>query len=317
MVLSCVGLTGASGMLGAHLLARFARDGVRMRVTSRQRPSLPHTGETWLSWDLKAWRTPAELDRLFPDVEAMIHAGAPIPATPGAIPLRDLMDASARASLCLGEWCLARGIPLVFVSGAIVYAQPERAGICESDDLGCWRPRWDYSLSKLLSEQALRGLESAGLALCILRPASIYGAGMAERQMIPRFLETASSGAAIELMPPVDDRVNLVHADDVAEAVACALACGASGVFNIAAAVEVTIAEIAETCVDVAGRGSVSVKRVAAKRSPKISFGLDGSAARVTLGFAPQVGLRQGLARCLAARTNAHDGARRAEAGVR
>lgn len=317
MVLNRIGLTGASGMLGAHLLARLAQDGVATLATSRRRPVHLPAGAIWTSWDLREWRTPAELDRLFPGVEALIHAGAPIPAAPGSMPLRDLMDASVRASLCLGEWALARNIPLMFVSGAIVYAEPERAGICESDALACWLPRWDYSLSKLLSEQALQGLAQVGLALCILRPASIYGVGMAERLMIPRFLDTAARGQVIELAPPVDDRINLIHADDVAEVAVGALMRNATGLFNIAADTETTIAKIAETCVNVAGRGAVRVKPIPTQRSPKIRFGLDCSSARAELGFVTLVSLAQGLARCFAARADARDMARSAEAGGR
>ena len=62
MVLKRIGLTGASGMLGAHLLSRLAQDGVATLATSRRRPVNLPAGAIWTSWDLREWRTPAELD---------------------------------------------------------------------------------------------------------------------------------------------------------------------------------------------------------------------------------------------------------------
>lgn len=299
MVLRRVALTGASGMLARHLLAKLAAEGCECIATSRTEPAALPEGARWFSWDLREWRDEAELDRLFAGAEALIHNGAPVPERPEGLPLADLLDASVRATACLGHWARQRGLPMVFISGAIVYADPERDGIRETDATACWAPWWDYSLSKLLSEQVLEAFAGLGLELCILRPSSIYGSGMDARKLVPRWLDQARRGETISPAPPVDDRINLVHASDVAEAAVRVLERGVTGTFNLAAERPVTLREIAEACVAAAGSGAVRIDSDpdAAAQPAKTRFGLDCSAARERFGFAPELDFAAGLSR--------------------
>src|SRR5205085_5928207 len=91
-----------------------------------------------------------------------------------------------------------------------------------------------YGLSKLLAEQLLDSLVGQGLKLCVLRPSSIYGAGMPETRMVASMLARARRNEEIRLTPPVQDRINLVHASDVAAAAVAALKAEAWEIFNVA-----------------------------------------------------------------------------------
>lgn len=289
MVLKRVALTGGSGMLGRHLLALLVADGLEGLAPSRR------------EWDLADWRTPEELDLLFPGAQAVIHAGALVPEGSGADSSRALLDVNVRASACLGEWARKKGIPLVFISSATVYADPHKPGITEADakaavpGLGGF-----YAFSKLAAEQALQFLAGDGLSLCILRPSSIYGTGL-KSGLVARFLSAAERGETIRLAPPVDDRVNLLHASDAAVAALDALRRGARGVFNVAAASETGVLELARACVEAAGKGSVS-EEPGESRPPFVRFKLDCAAARAAFGFQPRIDLREGLARMAAGR---------------
>ena len=132
MVLSTIGLTGASGMVGRQLLALAATRAVRCRASSRSRPANLRASDTWTSWDLAAPTSVAELDATFGGVDALVHAGA-IVAPNRENGLLELLAANVGACLTVGEWANRRGIPVVFISGATVYADPTRVGIRESD----------------------------------------------------------------------------------------------------------------------------------------------------------------------------------------
>lgn len=116
-------------------------------------------------------------------------------------------------------------------------------------------------------------------------------------QMVAQFLSMAGSGGNIEVAPPAHDRVNVVHAADVATAALQALSRRATGIYNIAGPETPTIVEVAELCVEVTNSGSVRVTDAPANRPPIVRFDLDTTSARIELGFEPGIDLRDGLAR--------------------
>jgi len=203
-----------------------------------------------------------------------------------------------RACLCLARWALARGIPVVYLSGAIVYAEAEGPGPLNEEAAKITRtPGEFYAFSKLLAEQVFDNAAGSGLRAVNLRASSIYGAGMTPDKMITSFLKRADAGETIRLTPPTGDRINLIHAADIAAAIGGALDCDAWGTFNIAAATSVSIREIAEACTATVENGRIEIAEGVAGRPPIDRFSLDCSAARRTFGFESKVPLSQGLAR--------------------
>lgn len=295
MVLNRVALTGASGSLGRHLLATLAHAGIAVAAASRRRPADLAPGQTWHPLDLNEWQDLAALDRAFPDVEALLHAGAAVPAPGRALGRRELLDCNLRASLALFEWALDRGIPLVFISGAAVYAEAEGGRLTEASATTRRGIAGFYGLTKLLAEELIESLRGEGLEAAVLRPSSIYGAGMDAAKMIPRFLATAAAGETIELAPPIEDRVDLVHAGDVARLALAALRQQARGSYNVGGEGPVSVVELAEACVEVAGAGRVAVLPGEAPRPPVTRFDLDCGRARAELGYRPRIALKQGL----------------------
>ncbi len=258
------------------------------------------SGAHWRRWDLEEWKSDSELENLFPNVDAVIHLGASV-VTDAVNPddWHRILDANVRATLCLGSWALGKHIPIVFLSGAIVYTNPEEAGIRESAPKTVRGMGGFYGLSKSMAEDVLLHLAGAGLRVCILRPSSIYGFGLPERKLITNFLLLASCGSTIELVPPTDDEVDLLHVADVADAILGALAHEAWGVYNISSGTPTTIAKIAETCVKVAGQGQIAVKAVPAGRRRVSRFLTNSDAARRAFGFSPRISLEAGLTRML------------------
>lgn len=290
-----IGLTGASGMVGRAVLDLAGDNAIAVSATSRRAPQAAAGNVRWQAHDLCDWTDDRALDRLYPDCRALIHAGAVIPGHGAPVDDRAVIDGNVRACWNLGKWALARAIRVVYVSGSNVYAEPEGAHLAETAPLGPSAISGIYGLSKLMAENVFAELARQGLAVTVLRPASVYGPGLPRGKMIWRFLEMAAAGETIRLERPVDDRHNLVHARDLARACLLALAAGPGGVFNVAAPAAATVEEIARICVETVSRGSVEIDAAPSKRPAVTRFELDGSAAARELGYRPQVSVRDGI----------------------
>lgn len=291
MVLKKIGLTGATGMLGRHLDKALRYAGAEVVPVSR----LATLGDVSACWDLAEWREPGALDELFPGVHAIVHAGAMVQPS-GEVDKARMFDANVRACFNLGEWAISRNVPMVFISGAIVYADSLALEQQENAPLG-WRGLGGfYGFSKLLAEDVLMRLRQQGLKLAIVRPTSIYGFGITADKMVARFLAIAKAGDAINLTQPVLDRVDLIHAADVSRAVVAVLERGCWDTFNLSSGNPISVQELAEACVEVASGGRVSVSgEIPPGYIPSTRYSLDSALARRCLGWQAAIDVKQGL----------------------
>jgi UDP-glucose 4-epimerase len=295
MVLRKIALTGASGMVGYHILELLASRGISCIATSRSRSIPMQEGVSWFPWDLRENRDMEELDLLFTDVDGVLHLGAIVPNSEEVVKEKDIFDVNMRSCLLLGQWARMRKVPLVFLSSSTVYANQNKSGIKENDKKTYNGFGGFYGLTKLLAEEIFQHLQKEGLKLTILRPSSIYGYGLHHTKMIATFLHQASRGETIELYPPTDDRIDLIHGHDVARAMLDVLEKEVYGIFNIASGIPHTLLEIAQACVDVVGKGSIKIVQKRIKRKPLSRFVLCCDAARYAFMFSPQISLVDGV----------------------
>lgn len=291
MVLKKIGLTGATGMLGRHVRAALEDAGAEIISVSRERKEDKEAN----SWDLSNWRKLDELDHLFADVQAVIHVGAMV-QTNGQVDEGLMFNTNVRSCLNLGQWALCREVAVVHISSSTVYANISSNNISEDAQLGYNGLGGFYGLSKLLAEDVFTRLEQQGLKLAIVRPTSIYGYGLPIDKMISHFLAKAREGGVIELVPPVNDKIDFVHAADVALSILAILKTEAWDTFNIASGHLVTIKELAQACVSVTGRGSILInENTAQMRNPITRFALNTKRAKNQLGWEPKFDIQQGL----------------------
>ena len=291
MVLNKVGLTGATGMLGRHVRSTLEKAGVKVIAVTRASA----LGGEECGWDLADWKSLAELDALFEDVQAIVHAGAMV-QTSGPVDEGRMFNTNVQVCVNLGRWALMRGVPIVHISSATVYADVTSNALNEDAPL-----RWSglggfYGLSKLLAEDVFRSLSQQGLRLAIVRPSSLYGFGLPSSKMVSCFLAAANEGRTIELTPPVQDRIDFIHAADVALAILSILKLEAWDTFNIASDRTLSIKELAQTCVSITGRGSVMTGEDRSHaRDPVTKFALNTTRARNHLGWQSLIDIEQGL----------------------
>ena len=296
MVLEKVALTGASGTVGRSMIEILNNKNVGYIAASRSEPKAINRQSSWIKLDLSEWHTSTQLDESFPDVQALFHLGAFVPQK--AVDnnaYNHIFDVNVRSCLYLAEWATKRGIPVVFLSGATIYANPEQDDIKETDKKTTGGFGGFYGYSKFLAEKTLQYFIKDGLKLCILRPASIFGYGLPDNKMITKFLLTAAVNETIELEEPTEDKINLIHSYDVANAMVQALTCEAWGIYNIADKTSYSILDVAKVCVKIVGRGQVKVLKTEDRRKPISRFALNCDLATKAFGFAQTLDLQKGI----------------------
>ena len=276
-------------MLGRHIQTAFENSSVDVVSVSRAGDNLS------THWDLGKWLNSEELDNMFSSTQAVVHAGAFVQSC-GEVDQACMFDVNVRACFNLGQWALKRNIPMVYISGAIVYANPFAPLQDELSELGWSGLGGFYGFSKLLAEDALMRLRQQGLKVAIIRPTSIYGHGIDKEKMVSRFLTTAAADGVIELIEPIEDQVDLVHAADVASATLAVLRHESWDIFNVSSGHPVSISELAKECLGVAGCGSISIsgKRQTSYQS-RVTYSLDTTRAQERLGWQPAIDIRKGL----------------------
>ncbi|WP_263143736.1 NAD-dependent epimerase/dehydratase family protein [Pseudomonas sp. RIT-PI-AD] len=158
-------VTGASGFIGTHLLARLsARDDCRLRVLSRRPDPAFGSGCAVVQGDLA---DPRSLHALLDGADTLINLAWPS-GLQGPSAHRRMAEGLARA-------CLDSGVKrLLHVSTAMVVGRPGQRRVDE--DTTC-RPRSAYEHDKLAVEMQMRAALEGRLDFAVLRPTAVFGAG--------------------------------------------------------------------------------------------------------------------------------------------
>ncbi|RMH21050.1 MAG: NAD-dependent epimerase/dehydratase family protein [Gemmatimonadetes bacterium] len=187
-----VALTGATGFIGAALLAAFRARGWTVRALTR-RPRAPLEGVCWVEGDLS---DETALTRLVEGAEAVVHCA-------GAVRGASQAD-----------------FDRVNVAGAAGVARAARSnGVLERyllvSSLAARAPHlsW-YARSKRDGEDATAEALGGAVPWAALRPTAVHGPG--DREMRPLF--TLMRRGWLPVLGPADARVTLLHVDDLVSA---------------------------------------------------------------------------------------------------
>lgn len=235
--MSTVAVTGAGGFLGRRLVARLEARGLQVRSLVREAPGR-----------LDVWSPGRAAPSLFEGVDAVCHVAAHVPADqrdPGQA--RTCLEVNALGTLQLLETARDAGVgAFVYASAANAYAptdEPAREGDA------VWPVRlapW-YLSSKMLGDLYVEHAHRAGWlrGVCI-RAASIYGPGCA-RGVVRTFASRLAEGSPVRVADGGRYEVDLVHVDDVAEAMVRSVERQVFGPINVGSGRAVTLLEIART----------------------------------------------------------------------
>src|SRR3954470_7066122 len=198
---------------------------------------------------------------------------------------------------------------LVYVSSSMVFERATEFPTTEEHLRECPIPRSAYGFSKLSGEWYCRALaEEHGLPFTICRPFNAYGPGELPdpepgiAHMVPDLISKVLAGQRpLEIFGSGEQTRTLTHVDDIADGVVTAMSspAGENEDFNISAADELTVAEIARVIWEACGEDPAAFEL---KHLP--SFEVDVQRrwpsvekARKLLGWEAKVGVREGIAR--------------------
>ncbi len=314
-------VTGATGFTGGHLARRLAAAGRAVRALVRDKTravDLAQSGVTLVEGDL---RDPQALDRATKGIDVVFHIAAVYRQAGIAADVYRAINATAVQQIV--EAAARNGVRrVVHCSTVGVHGDVEHPPANEDAPL---KPGDIYQTTKLEGEQLAR--EAAlrvGIPVTIVRPTGIYGPG--DRRLLKLF-----RGVALQRFPMLGSGeiyYHLTHIDDLVEGFRlCADHPAAANRTYILAGGEVTtlnvlVARIAEVagvtpprvhlpvwpfwaagavceavCVPLGIEPPIYRRRVDFYTK---SRAFDISRARAEIGYAPSVGLRDGIARTLA-----------------
>jgi UDP-glucose 4-epimerase len=271
-------VTGMGGFIGGHLARALASRG----------EVAPFKGDL---------RDPAGFAAI-PRADVVFHLAAQSSPPESVRDPAGTWAVNATGTLHLLEWARRERVGrVVLVSTAHVYGPTRYSPVDEKHPTA---PVTPYGASKLAAEALARAYgASYGLECVVVRPFNVYGPGQGRGFLVPDVLGQIHEGSSLVLGNPapvrdftfVDDAVDLlVRAGTAKDA--------AGGVFNLGSGVGHSVDEVARTALRVAGsplEPRYDPSRFRAGETKELV--VDNRHARETLGWAPRIGLEDGLRR--------------------
>jgi len=233
-----IGVTGATGFVGRALLERLHAEGVPLVTLGRGSDADRH-------WDAGAGQ-PAPLEGL----SAVVHLAAYLPsdyADPAEA--RQCIEVNAMGTLAVLRAAEQHGVDHVVTTSSGNIYTPQEGSATEASSAYPDRHAAFYLGSKLLSDLWTSHFAHRGLRTTVLRPSSIYGAGMAGG-VVRIFADRLRRGERITLNNGGQHVADLVYVGDVAAACHEAVRQQATGRYNVGSGVGTTIGELAYTLCD-------------------------------------------------------------------
>jgi len=305
----CILITGGAGFLGSALAASLCDRHEIVILDSLLRNALEHTGLQKRSEVRLIRGDVLDGECVAHAVEGchrLVHmasvAGVSAVEADPAGTMQTLVRGTANV---LGACRRIRGLKrVVILSSSEVYGP--RARDAGEDDVAvppeASAARWSYAKGKLAAEQqALACHRRYGLPVTVVRPFNIYGPAQVGEGAVHTFVKRALAGQPLVIYNGGEQVRAWCYVDDLVDGLLRVLfedrAVGQ--VFNLGNPDQaLTVKELAECIVRVSG--STSKIEAGVRSGPDVEVRTpDISRARELLGFAPRVGLEEGLRRTL------------------
>jgi len=292
---------GADGFIGSHVCEALIDAGHRVRAfdVSHGFDALQHLDSPDLQRIHGDFLDRTAVREVLEGAEWVFHlVGTTLPATSNKNMVFDVQS-NIVAGVELLESCVDAGAErLLFASsGGTVYGIPEHIPVREGNPES---PIVSYGVTKLAVEKYCRLFRHQfGLRSVILRLANPYGPrhhGLSQGA-ISVFLKRIGAAEPITIWGDGSVIRDYVYVDDVAQAfLAAASYEGLHDLFNIGSGQGVSLNQLIALLAEVCGRELKPVF-TAARGFDVPAVVLDSALARCELGWAPRIGLREGIER--------------------
>ena len=232
-----IGITGATGFMGRHLIDRLLKDGYSVKVlVIEKEPKLPKRVD-FVRGDLV---TGAGIPKFLDGVDVLIHlAGRNLPPEEAMVPDNVI------ATHNLIQEALKHPIKqIIFTSSVAVYGKDKRTKFKETDEPV---PNTEYGLTKYLAEKIILYWSSVtGNSATIFRPFNVYGPGNNKGIIFHFYSDIKKTGGVLVYGDGKQER-DYLYIDDIIEAFAKALKTKKSGIFNLGSPKKYSVLDVAST----------------------------------------------------------------------
>jgi UDP-glucose 4-epimerase len=281
-------VTGGSGFIGRHVVARFRGEGHRVSVVDRVDlgdPDVPCvTGEL---------EDPAVRDAAVEaGVDVVVHLAAETSVLGSLKRPAQVHRVNVDVTAALLELCRERAVEGFVLASTNAVVGHVEGSLTERLPLA---PLTPYGATKAAAEMLMSGYHGAyGLRAVSLRLTNVYGPGMRQKDsFVPRLMRAAADGSAIRVYGDGLQRRDLVHVSDVAQAFSLAVVDWPSGPVIIGSGQSHTVLELVEAARAVTG-SPIPSTHAPAKIGEMRAVVVDPREARGR-GFVAQVSLADGL----------------------
>jgi UDP-glucose 4-epimerase len=295
-------VTGGAGFIGSHLADALLAAGHRVTVLdnfcSGRCENLAHaSGQLRLiDGDI---RSVADHADAIGQVDGIVHLAALISGYDSLSDPDAYEDVNIRGLLRVIEYAAANGVKrIVFASSSTVYGNREGIALTETVPP---EPLTVYALTKLTGEHLLRLYGNMhGFSHCSLRLFNVYGPRQATdhpyANVTCKFSHAAANGLPVKLFGDGEQSRDFVYVDDVVRAFMAVLEGSAEQIYNVGTGRTAKINDL------IGELGRIGGKPLAAEPCPPWpndirSIQADTSRFAAEFGFAPEVGIREGLER--------------------
>ncbi len=299
-------VTGGAGFLGSHLCERLLSEGYLVichdNLSTGLRENVAHLegdpGFEYVRHDVtRPFRIEGPLDEVY-------HFASPAsPKDFGRIPVEILLAGSAGTHNAL-DVALARDARFLLASSSEVYGDPlvhpqhedYRGNVSTTGTRSVYDEAKRYAEALTTAYGRHRGLHAR-----IARIFNTHGPRTrpGDGRVVPNFISQALSGTPLTVYGDGTQTRSLQYVDDLVDGVLCLMRSEESRPVNIGNPVEHTVREIAELVIELSGSPSEIVHRPLPGDDPKRRCP-DTTRARESLGWEPQIPVREGLERTLA-----------------
>lgn len=300
-----IGVFGANGFIGRHVVRHLLSKGRHVRMVSR------HLDAPFAQEAAGAESVVADLgDELamasaLADVRVAVQlVSTSSPGLENRYALSDIRENIVPQVQFL-QLCIAAGVErLIFLSsGGTVYGQAQTLPISESHPT---RPLSSHGMTKLVTEQYIEMYgRIGGLGYTILRVANPFGPGQLFRKgqgLVPAILQRHEQGLPIRVIGQGLATRDFLYVEDLVDAITLGIdAPGAAGrILNVGSGTGRRIADVIDAVERVLGE-PLRREHVPGRASDVDSNVLDISLSKAVLGWHPRTPFEDGLARTVEA----------------
>jgi nucleoside-diphosphate-sugar epimerase len=239
-------VTGGSGYFGTVLAGEALARGDVVRIFDLNPPGPTLAGADFVAGDV---RDRAAVRDACDGVDVVFHNVAQVPLAKDRA-LFDEVNVGGTANVLVAARD-ARVSKVVHTSSSAVFGIPEHNPVTEASPC---RPLEAYGRAKLRAEISCHDAIAAGLDVTIVRPRTVLGHG--RLGVIALLFEFVADGAPVFVLGGGNNRYQLVHAADLADACLRAGDRAGPSVYNIGALEFGTMRETLQALVDHAQTGS-------------------------------------------------------------